>query len=665
MLTPMTLVRLSSVLLVLATLMACEGEQRSVTPYGYYAPEVATAVERTPDDRDRRSAPLFPWAQVSEGKNDKSTIAGAYIEEPAGTPAVVHEGSWHTGINGVGRQFQRRVVTDQVLVGVHCTDSKCVALSEAGGVFVTTPFGDWQPVATPLPRLSRSFGNGQRVVACPSSGLAARASQDWGRSWSVLGYSCGQGGRRTVDFRSGPGWAIVGQRIRSGDPISGVFRMIDSPIPAPTTLTALDNQLVLFGPGSMAISSDAGESFTVLEPPPGLLEVRDAVLDSKGLLAVVGRARTGSSPIAVSLNEGRTWIQTPPLPVRESQFDHVVIDAERHIVVSAMSKESDAIYSGNMGRLWALVEARHPLRGALTLFGEGVLFGTSRGIAVPVGERGIYPMGLDQPLRDIVFADPMRAVGAGVNGGLYRTVDAGRTWYLAPGTEGLPITHVERSGSTLVAVGPGFYRWSETAGRRWFAAEAETSCEPTWMSTVGQSVLLGCAGGDLSVSDDHGRTWRSVETPLDFDQVLQIGHEGSWIALGADGSTYFVSTDGGANWVESNAWTSAPVARLAVSAAGIALLTENGDLGVLRPETQEIVWVEDEVTDRFLEIREMRVLDSGRLLILDGHGLWVVEPGGDGELRVPYSAGRSFELVGDGGIMVLGHTSTTHLTRVR
>ena len=146
--------------------------------------------------------------------------------------------------------------------------------------------------------------------ACPSSGCGS-CYYGLGQSWVGLSFPCGQNGRRTVDFRSGEGLAIVGQRIRVGDPISGTYSWIDSPVAAPTALTALGNTIIVFGPASMAISEDAGHSFDLLQPPAGLLEVKDAALDPKGLLAVVGRAGAGNSPVMVSLDGGRSWRNDP------------------------------------------------------------------------------------------------------------------------------------------------------------------------------------------------------------------------------------------------------------------------------------------------------------------------------------------------------------------
>lgn len=665
MLNAMTLIRYGCVFFAFGVLIGCDAEQREVTPYGYYAPETSFSTEVPRADPQPQQRPSTPWLPPSDDYSSDPIVPDAPFPVPAGPSSSAEEQAYRSGLNGVGRRFLRRVVTDQQLIGIHCRDSTCLALSSAGGIFTSTPFGDWEPRVTSLPPLSRSFGTHNQIVACPSSGSPALASTDWGLSWATLNFPCGQNGRRTIDFRSDQGVAIVGQRIRVGNPVSGVHHWIDSPVAAPTALTALGSTIMVFGPGTMAVSEDAGLSFSPGESPPGLLEVRDAVLDPKGLLAVVGRARAGHSPIAVSVDGGRSWQSEPRLPIRTAQLDYVLIDGERSIIASALTGDSEAIYSSNMGRLWGLVEADVPLRGALTLYGQGTLFGTPQGIAVPVGERGIYRMGLDQPLLDVAFAGPMRAIGAGVNGGLYRTLDAGRTWHLVPGTRGLPMTHLARVGDSLLAIGPGFYRWSDSAGRRWFSGQADASCEPRWLTVIDRVAVAGCEGGTLSMSRDHGQTWNSVAPPQELAQVFNAEDGGEWVALANDGSTWFMSSDQGSTWSEVSMQISSPIQDVSVNDSGVLFTTEGGAIGILRRSEDSLVWLTDLLVHRLHDVRQVQLLDSGRMVVLDAHALWILGPEGHLESRIPASDGRSFRLSGDGGIMLLGQTASTHFTRVR
>ena len=63
--------------------------------------------------------------------------------------------------------------------------------------------------------------------------------------------------------------------------------------------------------------------------------------------------------------------------------------------------------------------------------------------------------------------------------------------------------------------------------------------------------------------------------------------------------------------------------------------------------------------------RQVQLLESGRMVVLDIHALWVFGTEDELEMRIPVQRGRSFRLTGDGGLMVLGRTASTHFTRVR
>ena len=351
-------------------------------------------------------------------------------------------------------------------------------------------------------------------------------------------------------------------------------------------------------------------------------------------------------------------------PLRTTQLDYV-IDAERNIIASALAADSEAVYSSNMGRLWSLVEATVPLRGGISLYGAGTLFGTPQGIAVPVGERGILPMGLDQPLVDVTFVDQIRAIGAGSNGGLYRTLDAGRTWHLIPGTRGLPMTHLASVGSSLIAIGPGFFRWSDTAGRRWFSGQASASCEPTWLRVIEGHAVAGCEGGSVSLSRDRGRTWSSVTPPMELAEIFKAEDGEEWIGLADDGRTWFMSSDLGHSWREITAWSSSSIQQISAGPSGAVFSTADGAVGVLRPSQDTPIWLSDTLTHELHDVRQVQLLESGRMVVLDLHALWVFGTEDELEMRIPVQRGRSFRLTGDGGLMVLGRTASTHFTRVR
>ena len=458
---------------------------------------------------------------------------------------------------------------------------------------------------------------------------------------------------------------IVGQQLRVGDAVIGSYRMIPSPVIAPTALAARGETFIVFGAREMALSEDGGETFELLDPPRGLLEVYDAALGEKGLLALAGRAGPGGAPLLMSLDTGRTWQDAPVLPDRINEYHAVLIDKQRRIVASSHLPDSGAIFSADMGRRWAFMEASIPLRGAITRYRRGALMGTVRGIAVAMDARGVFPMGLDQPLADMLFLDPMRAVAVGVYGGLYRSIDAGHTWYAVPGTRGLPFTHIAETDGVVMAVGPGVHRWSDSAGRIWRFGTSTTTCTPAWMEARGGGAMIGCLNGEVTHSQDLGRTWQAGHAPAPLTMVVWMSEGAYWLGVSPDGEGYFSSTDGGATWHETDGLTSHRLRLLSSTDAGISVVTSDQRIGTIRDAAAEIEWLTAEITDRFVDVVQTQAIDGDQLLVLDRHGLWLTDPTGETHLLVGLYEATAFRLVGDGGVVLIGRHATTHLTRVR
>ena len=144
MLTSMAFTRYGCVLFTLGFLIGCDVEQREVTPYGY-ASEDPPGIEVPQETMPPQQRPLMPWLPQSENSSSAPADLGALFPAPTGPASLDEEQAFGMGLNGVGRRFQRRVVADQQVIGLHCRDSNCIALSSQGGIFTSTPFGDWSP----------------------------------------------------------------------------------------------------------------------------------------------------------------------------------------------------------------------------------------------------------------------------------------------------------------------------------------------------------------------------------------------------------------------------------------------------------------------------------------------------------------------------------------
>ena len=203
-----------------------------------------------------------------------------------------------------------------------------------------------------------------------------------------------------------------------------------------------------------------------------------------------------------------------------------------------------------------------PLRGKVDEYLEllKVDGGRSWGGAVTVGPK--FDGGDGDSPRHIHFASMADGFVYGL-GNAYATHDGGKTWSQMPGefSSLLSITGFATIWELLQPCSSGSrcpiaVRTSVDGGRTWWAAAAlPRELQPDRVVAFGRSGLLlaGPGKGDMAITGDGGRSWRSIAGRCALDNpgnsVATADGTEIWQVCGAQTLGINVTTDGGAHWV--------------------------------------------------------------------------------------------------------------------
>ncbi|MCB9525747.1 MAG: hypothetical protein H6702_20580 [Myxococcales bacterium] len=558
----------------------------------------------------------------------------------------------------VARDVSRRVMASEAVVGLAAlADDGLVALSAEGGLFRTD---DWRPLralSTPLPAsgFTRLHGWGPRLLACRPAG--AWASADGGQRWRSAGFGCGAGGRATVAVAGGRLYRLHGaELLRSTWPAGESLTRAVLPLDAPQAVAAFDQTVVVFGARSVARSLDGGQTFTRAVREDGdLLDVRAAVFLSKTRAVAVGDAPADAGLALLSEDGGARW-RAVPLPRRAESLRDVAVTAVGSLVAVTDDRLALAFASEDGGERWQPLAPGAPVASAVVARRRGgVAAASPRGVTHTLGAAAVpQTLGLTQPLWAVAVSHPQVAVGAGVESGLFRTVDGGQTWAQVPGTLGVRFADVARvAGHRVVAVGDGLLWVTDDAGRAWVQAVPPASCEARWVrfSPAGLGVVA-CGGGTSLVSDDGGGTWR-VGPALPATLGPPVWAHGRALAPRLDGPGVAVSDDG-AGWHLEQAPAFVDLQAGGDGWTGITphgALWTRGPAGGWRPLDSEPLG----------PTTAHRWAAGGVLIRLGPQGVW--RHGPTGTLRwVSTPDAHGVLLTGDGGLWILGARATTALT---
>ncbi len=243
-----------------------------------------------------------------------------------------------------------------------------------------------------------------------------------------------------------------------------------------------------------------------------------------------------------STDGGKTWKH---MGLRESQhIGRIVIDPQ----------DTDIVYVAALGRLWGANKER----GVFKTSDGGV---TWQHVLAISENTGAVDLVMDPANAKVVFAAAYqrRRTGWGFNGGgsdsgIYKTVDAGRTWRKLAG--GLPTDDVGRIGldiyrrdSNIVYAivenrEGGVFR-SEDKGETWTKVNS-LNPRPMYFSQIridpNEPQRIYVNGVNLHVSDDGGKTFRDDGAPS-----VHLDHHAFWID--PRNSRHLIDGNDGGVWV--------------------------------------------------------------------------------------------------------------------
>jgi photosystem II stability/assembly factor-like uncharacterized protein len=358
----------------------------------------------------------------------------------------------------------------------------------------------------------------RRGFAVGEAGLAlARAESAKGVSWEPMeGLGAVDADLTGITFASGRyGWIVdsggrVGRTEDGGKMWS--FATADSSVPSLASVAALDPLNVFAsGGGSLLASSDRGKTWRKLTVPDGLPRgaISDLALERSERDARLIAARDGAQLLETAI--GRSDVSATSLGF------------------VTPSRVASADGTSWMLDLTGVILRRMP--------GEPAW----RVMAVPAG---------------LAFTNlAMDAVGNGVvltsSGALFRSEDAGATWWLVTGgPERAPASVAAGQGGVFVVVGHGGeIQVSSDAGRSWSQTQARSGKSLTAVARTGEKLVAVGFRGAAFESADSGLTWvpwTGAPADVGTTHLTALQVEGGRVALGGIGAVWV--REGGAAW---------------------------------------------------------------------------------------------------------------------
>lgn len=420
------------------------------------------------------------------------------------------------------KRVAARIASIIVLLAALCA---FFAPSALAATPVTTPDGLWTWV-NPLPHGFPANGG----IASPTPGTLFIATttpdllvtRDGGASWSwsptgsVPGFDTVSG----VTFVSpSEGWTWgKGLLLHTAD--AGASWQLRLSIPGGYTLTAVrfadpsSGWAVATVPRSDVYvfyrTSDGGQSWTKLIPPPDYGTYFAALVPQGGGRAVLMRAIPGMNlvPIATfvwrTVDGGASW--SGPVAVASAVLtDATFASADQGW---AVGREPWVWGTADGGASWTKI---HKIPTGFSYF------------------RTITHVGSD--------------VWVLIDGGALHSSDGGASWHSLPGIRGSSISFASPQDG-FIANG-GDYRHTTSGGRSWTRLTGAATFAPTELAAGSCETVWGTAGY-LIKSSDAGRHWRRVTQRSNLSAVAAIGSRQVW-AVGPKGLIIH-SSDGGRHW---------------------------------------------------------------------------------------------------------------------
>ena len=211
---------------------------------------------------------------------------------------------------------------------------------------------------------------------------------------------------------------------------------------------------------------------------------------------------------------------------------------------------------------------------------------------------------ITEPLVSVFFANPETGFVGGAKGGIFKTVDSGKTWMTLNSTVGLQINSLfflntqigfavggeDFCGGTGCIIPGSFILRTLNGGETW--ENVYTPSGKVELSSVHfVSASTGfCAGGDLIMkTSDSGRTWNEYKVNDLGGKMMQIIFTGTQKGYISSRAKIVETTDGGVSWNATN--TQRKIGYVSISASGGALYVA-GQNKMIKSTSEGLTWRE-------------------------------------------------------------------------
>lgn len=361
------------------------------------------------------------------------------------------------------------------------------------------------------------------------------------RDFAALGtnvFAATEGGGVLLSTNGGRAWT----RVNTGLTNLNVYALAVSG----TTLLAGTS-------GGVFRTTDNGQTWTAVNTGLTSLNVRALVLSGTRLLAGT-RAESGASEVFVSDNNGDTWrvfgnglaslgANGGGLEKLRVSGDRVLAAASGGLLINENGTWRRTSFTAPVPALRALAVS------GTQLFAGSLFYGVYRS-----ADGGQTWNAANTGLRARSVWTSLKEGGtlyAGLDDGLFATVDEGRNWTRVNLGEETGVYALLSHNNRLFAAADEGVIFSAN-GQNWTRGMG-LDAAVSFLAASGGTLFAATYGDGVFRSTDNGQSWTAVNTGLSNKIVPALAVSGTNVFATTEGDGVFRSTDNGANWTAVNA----------------------------------------------------------------------------------------------------------------